>query len=431
LEDDSTDNLDKVWCFLENIRDPLEPESGCYSDTKWSERDGRFWSSLACFQAPDIEGGNNPKRHPGHVNRHSTSTQRRKSNKRKPPTTRRTTRTTTQPTTRRTTRTTTQQPTTVADYSSETGHTFNFTYDYQYSDYEEYNEDLEYRQAFRKELPVKEDRGFTFILGETNLPGFKDKQSVDISADVAGEEFTREYVQDTVELEEVTEAVEISILDDLNELINEINQQSIRKETNDQEENTIEDELIIVSSTSEPSDAANKVEELFPNFTNLNRRIPPESVESFTTTAKPAGQNKPKSRKVAQPKRKKERSKQSPTTEAYSVTEIVDQPFIDEIEISLHTSELTEKVSTTKTLIPSRRPKQRKRSHKYRQRKVPRKPTTTIYPPTTEQRLETSTNTIFGPAILEDSAYELYTDQDSNIPSTITPNFFFGINIDL
>ena len=42
LEDDSTDNLDKVWCFLENICDPLEPKSRCYSDTRWSERDGRF-----------------------------------------------------------------------------------------------------------------------------------------------------------------------------------------------------------------------------------------------------------------------------------------------------------------------------------------------------------------------------------------------------
>ena len=41
LEDDSTDNLDKVWCFLENIRDPGQPRQGCYSDTQWSERDGR------------------------------------------------------------------------------------------------------------------------------------------------------------------------------------------------------------------------------------------------------------------------------------------------------------------------------------------------------------------------------------------------------
>ena len=57
LEDDATDNLDKVWCFLENVRDPSDSKSGCYPDVTWSERDGRFWSSLACFQSPDIEGG--------------------------------------------------------------------------------------------------------------------------------------------------------------------------------------------------------------------------------------------------------------------------------------------------------------------------------------------------------------------------------------
>ena len=56
-EDDTSDNLDKVWCFLENVRDPRAPHSGCYSDVKWSERDARFWSSLACFESPDIEGG--------------------------------------------------------------------------------------------------------------------------------------------------------------------------------------------------------------------------------------------------------------------------------------------------------------------------------------------------------------------------------------
>jgi len=54
LEDNTQDNLDKVWCFLENIRDPATPENGCYSDTTWSERDGRYWSSLACREDPDI-----------------------------------------------------------------------------------------------------------------------------------------------------------------------------------------------------------------------------------------------------------------------------------------------------------------------------------------------------------------------------------------
>ena len=44
----------QVWCFLENVRSPTDPRSGCYSDVTWSERDGRFWSSKACFQAGNI-----------------------------------------------------------------------------------------------------------------------------------------------------------------------------------------------------------------------------------------------------------------------------------------------------------------------------------------------------------------------------------------
>jgi len=54
LDDNESDNLDKVWCFLENIRDPEDPKSGCYSDTTWSAKDGRYWSSLACTQDPDV-----------------------------------------------------------------------------------------------------------------------------------------------------------------------------------------------------------------------------------------------------------------------------------------------------------------------------------------------------------------------------------------
>ncbi len=45
----------KVWCFLENIRDPADPKSGCYPDTTWSHRDGRFWSSDACNGLPPLE----------------------------------------------------------------------------------------------------------------------------------------------------------------------------------------------------------------------------------------------------------------------------------------------------------------------------------------------------------------------------------------
>ena len=54
LEDNTEDNLDKVWCFLENIRDPLDPSAGCYSDVRWSDKDGRFWSSAACFQVTQL-----------------------------------------------------------------------------------------------------------------------------------------------------------------------------------------------------------------------------------------------------------------------------------------------------------------------------------------------------------------------------------------
>ena len=56
-DEDTGDNLNKVWCFLENIRDPLEPQSGCYSDVTWSERDGRFWSAKACFEVFNANKG--------------------------------------------------------------------------------------------------------------------------------------------------------------------------------------------------------------------------------------------------------------------------------------------------------------------------------------------------------------------------------------
>ena len=54
LDEDTDDNLSKVWCFLENVRDPLNPQSGCYSDITWSEKDGRFWSSIACYEVKRI-----------------------------------------------------------------------------------------------------------------------------------------------------------------------------------------------------------------------------------------------------------------------------------------------------------------------------------------------------------------------------------------
>jgi len=54
------DRADQAFCFLENVRDPLNPKSGCYSDTQWSEKDARFWSFLACTDSPDIESGPRP-----------------------------------------------------------------------------------------------------------------------------------------------------------------------------------------------------------------------------------------------------------------------------------------------------------------------------------------------------------------------------------
>ena len=53
-KDKGRDNS-KAWCFLENVRDPEEPRSGCFPDVKWSSRDGRFWSSDACSGLPAPE----------------------------------------------------------------------------------------------------------------------------------------------------------------------------------------------------------------------------------------------------------------------------------------------------------------------------------------------------------------------------------------
>ena len=37
----------ELWCFLENVFDPLKPQSRCYKDAYWSSKDGRFWSDEA------------------------------------------------------------------------------------------------------------------------------------------------------------------------------------------------------------------------------------------------------------------------------------------------------------------------------------------------------------------------------------------------
>ena len=56
VDNNVRDDHDPVWCFLENVRDPSNPKSGCYSDTRWSAKDGRFWSARACDGLPPIEG---------------------------------------------------------------------------------------------------------------------------------------------------------------------------------------------------------------------------------------------------------------------------------------------------------------------------------------------------------------------------------------
>ena len=46
-----------AWCFLENVRDPGDPRSGCFTDVKWSSKDGRFWSGLACKGLEPYDAG--------------------------------------------------------------------------------------------------------------------------------------------------------------------------------------------------------------------------------------------------------------------------------------------------------------------------------------------------------------------------------------
>jgi len=174
LEDDDTDNLDKVWCFLENIRDPLNPSSGCYSDTKWSERDARFWSSLACFQAPDIEGGERAS-----VNNRGFQNSIDRSYR---PTTKSSTRPPTTTTTSTTTTTTTRLA--LGEIEQYTDGDEHFYFSEYYQDYQDNIDDnsrqFDYKDdnqddPFNNDIanPTKlDDKSYTFIIGETNLPGF-------------------------------------------------------------------------------------------------------------------------------------------------------------------------------------------------------------------------------------------------------------------
>ena len=58
VDNDDGDSVNPVWCFLENIRDPSNPSSGCYADTTWSPKDGRFWSAEACNGLPPLDTDN-------------------------------------------------------------------------------------------------------------------------------------------------------------------------------------------------------------------------------------------------------------------------------------------------------------------------------------------------------------------------------------
>ena len=189
MEDDSSDNLDKVWCFLENIRDPLNPSSGCYSDTKWSERDARFWSSLACFQSPDIEG-----REKSSINNRGFSNRIDKPYR---PTTRKPTR---PPTTTSTTTTTIRTTTTslaIGEIEQYTDGDEHFYFSEYYQDYqeeingkisntEEKSQPSDYKDNNPNDLynndlanPIKlDDKSYTFLVGETNLPGFGRKSEI-------------------------------------------------------------------------------------------------------------------------------------------------------------------------------------------------------------------------------------------------------------
>jgi len=174
LEDDDTDNLDKVWCFLENIRDPLNPSSGCYSDTKWSERDARFWSSLACFQAPDIEGGERASvNNRGFSNSIDRSYRPTKKPSTRPPTT----------TTTSTTTTTTTTRLALGEIEQYTDGEEHFYFSEYYQDYQDNIDDnsrqFDYNDGNQDNPsnndvanPTMDDKSYTFIIGETNIPGF-------------------------------------------------------------------------------------------------------------------------------------------------------------------------------------------------------------------------------------------------------------------
>ena len=98
------------------------------------------------------------------------------------------------------------------------------------------------------------------------------------------------------------------------------------------------------------------------------------------------------------------------------------------LELSSDLPEVTTTTTTSTEVLPTRTPKRgpkaRKRAHRNKQRKV------ITNSPTIEQNIEARTAAIVGPQILEESGYELYTEQNTQ-STTTTPDFFFGFNIRL
>ena len=87
-------------------------------------------------------------------------------------------------------------------------------------------------------------------------------------------EITTEYLEDLIEIEEATEKAEINIFDDLNELINEINHQSLSQDKVQNQGNEDEHNIQTLSSFVKSS-IEDDLDELFKDAVNLNTRIPP------------------------------------------------------------------------------------------------------------------------------------------------------------
>ena len=212
------------------------------------------------------------------------------------------------------------------------------------------------------------DSDLELIPLETNLPDLEDEFEISTEKNVGtvenfvSGEITTEYVQDFVEIEGATEKLEINISDDLNKLINEINQQSTSQEKDQNEGDELNCPIALPSSVK--SFIEEELDEVFKDALNLNIRNTP--AENPSTTNKPKLQRKQRPRKVSQPKQKATKIK------------IIYNAW-----------------------------------NKFSYWKV------TTYSPTIKQNIEVRTEAIVGPQILENSGYELYTEQ--NVQSSTTP----------